>query len=64
MVEGVAGNDKAREIIIYCGVGGFAAAEWYIMTEILGYRNVKVYDGAWEEWTRDPDAPVTAYQWE
>ena len=64
IIEGVAGNDKAREIIIYCGVGGFAAAEWYIMTEVLGYRNVKVYDGSWEEWLQDPTAPVTAYQWE
>ena len=64
IVEGVAGNDKTREILIYCGVGGFAAAEWYIMTELLGYRNVKVYDGSWEEWIQDPNAPVTTYQWE
>ncbi|MDR0843007.1 MAG: hypothetical protein LBP68_06285 [Acidobacteriota bacterium] len=64
MTEGVLGKDKSREIIAYCGVGGFAAAEWYILTEIFGYRNVKVYDGSWEEWTKDPAAPVEAYQWE
>ncbi|MDR1726765.1 MAG: hypothetical protein LBT74_02350 [Acidobacteriota bacterium] len=64
MVEGVTGKDRSREVIVYCGVGGFASAEWYIMTEILGYKDVKVYDGSWEEWAKDPAAPVAAYVWE
>lgn len=63
MVSGVLGTNKSREVILYCGVGGYASAWWFVLTQILGYRNVKVYDGSMEEWLRDPSAPVTTYSW-
>jgi len=63
MAEGVFGADKSREIIVYCGVGGFAAAWWFVLTQILDYQNVKVYDGSMEEWIKDDTAPVEAYRW-
>lgn len=52
------------EVIIYCGVGGYATAWWYVLHEILGYENVKVYDGSWQEWIKDPNNPVSVYKWE
>ena len=63
MAEGVFGADKSREIIVYCGVGGFAAAYWFVLTQILDYQNVKVYDGSMEEWIKDESAPIEAYRW-
>ena len=63
MAEGVFGADKSREIIVYCGVGGFAAAWWFVLTQILEYQDVKVYDGSMEEWIKDKTAPVEAYRW-
>ncbi len=39
-----------REIIIYCGVGGYASTVFFVLSEVLGYRNVKVYDGSMQAW--------------
>jgi thiosulfate/3-mercaptopyruvate sulfurtransferase len=64
MAGGITGNDKSREIIIYCGVGGYASAWWYVLTQVLGYTHARIYDGSAEEWTRNPANPVTAYKWE
>ena len=30
----------------------------FIMTEMLGYKDVKVYDGSYMEWLLDPNAPT------
>ena len=63
MVAGVVGRDKSKEIIFYCGVGGFAVAWCFVLREILGYTNARVYDGAAQEWTADPEAPLSRYRW-
>jgi thiosulfate/3-mercaptopyruvate sulfurtransferase len=60
----VLGEDSEEEIIIYCGVGGYASPVYYALTEMVGYTNVKFYDGSMQEWTADPEAPVVIYQWE
>jgi thiosulfate/3-mercaptopyruvate sulfurtransferase len=39
-----------RPIIVYCGVGGYASIWWYVLTQVLEYKNVKFYDGAAQEW--------------
>lgn len=40
-------------------LGGYRAANTlFVLTEILGYDNVKNYDGAWAEWSSRDDAPV------
>lgn len=52
LAESVVGARKSTEIVVYCGVGGYATAWWYTLTNLLGYRNVKIYDGSAEEWAR------------
>ena len=64
MVSGVVGTDVSKEIIIYCGVGGFSSAWFFLLKEVLGYKNVKIYHGSAQEWTRDPEAPLVLYKWE
>ncbi|MCS7110737.1 MAG: rhodanese-like domain-containing protein [Ignisphaera sp.] len=64
MIEGLIGSERNREVIIYCGVGGYAATVWYIMTQLLGYTNAKIYDGGWQEWVREPQGPISVYRWE
>jgi thiosulfate/3-mercaptopyruvate sulfurtransferase len=64
MVSGVLGTDVSKEIIIYCGVGGFSSAWLFLLKEVLGYKNVKIYHGSAQEWTRDPEAPLVLYKWE
>jgi thiosulfate/3-mercaptopyruvate sulfurtransferase len=52
-----------REIIVYCGVGGYASTNYFVLSEVLGYENVKIYDGSAQEWTW-ADNPVVLYEWE
>ncbi len=52
-----------REIIVYCGVGGYASTEYFVLSEVLGYKNVKIYDGSAQEWTQAGN-PVVTYEWE
>lgn len=65
VVSSVVGEDKSREIIIYCGVGGYTFTWGFILTEALGYTNVKLYDGSYEEWANfEPRGPIVKYKWE
>jgi thiosulfate/3-mercaptopyruvate sulfurtransferase len=61
MAAGVIGRDKDQEVVTYCGVGGYAAAWWFVLTQILGYTDVKIYDGAAEAWAKDND--MVLYTW-
>lgn len=56
----VIGKDKDKEIIIYCGVGGYASTVWFALTQILNYQNVKIYDGSAQEWVQDNDMVTTS----
>ena len=47
----VIGWNRYKEIIAYCGVGGYASTTYFILKEVLGYPNVKFYDGSAREWT-------------
>jgi len=61
MASGVIGKNKAKETIVYCGVGGYASSWWFVLTQVLRYQNVKIYDGAAQEWVRSND--MVPYQW-
>jgi thiosulfate/3-mercaptopyruvate sulfurtransferase len=63
MASGVVGKDMAKEMIIYCDTGKFCTGWWFTLTQVLGYKNVKNYDGAMEEWAKDPQAPMVKYSW-
>ena len=38
------------EIVCYCRLSHRASLAWFALTHILGYKNVKIYDGSWTEW--------------
>jgi thiosulfate/3-mercaptopyruvate sulfurtransferase len=61
MVEGAVGVDRDQEIIAYCGVGGYASAWWFVLTQVLGYSNVRIYDGAAEAWVKSDS--MVSYTW-
>lgn len=58
MANGVLGNDKEKEIIVYCDTGRVASAWWWMLHEVLGYKNVRNYDGSMQEWAMDPKASI------
>ena len=53
--EGVSDD---REIIAYCRIGERSSHTWFALTELLGYTNVKNYDGSWTEYGSLVGAPV------
>jgi thiosulfate/3-mercaptopyruvate sulfurtransferase len=50
--------DGGSELITYCTIGGRAATAWFVLTQLLGRDQVRVYDGSWAEWGRVPGTPV------
>ena len=55
---GRSADPESKEIIVYCGVGGYAGAWWFVLTQVLGYENVRIYDGSAQEWSRHYDMVV------
>ncbi len=53
-----AGLEEADEVYSYCNTGHWAAVNWFVLSEVLGREEVKLYDGSMVEWTADPDHPV------
>jgi thiosulfate/3-mercaptopyruvate sulfurtransferase len=52
------GDVKDKEIIVLCCNGQFASSWWFALSEMLGYIDVKIYDGSMEEWCGDKDMPL------
>ena len=44
------GLTRDKELIFYCQTSIRAGVHYYAFKKILGYENVKVYDGAYNEW--------------
>jgi thiosulfate/3-mercaptopyruvate sulfurtransferase len=45
-------------VISYCNTGHWAANNWFVLSELLGNKNVTLYDGSMVEWTSDISLPV------
>lgn len=45
-------------IVNYCNTGQQAAANWFIISELMGRRGATLYDGSMSEWTEAPERPV------
>ena len=39
-----------KEIIAYCRIGERSSHTWFVLKYLLGYPDVKNYDGSWTEW--------------
>jgi thiosulfate/3-mercaptopyruvate sulfurtransferase len=53
-----AGITPDREVIAYCRIGERSSHTWFALHELLGYRNVKNYDGSWTEYGSLVGVPV------
>jgi thiosulfate/3-mercaptopyruvate sulfurtransferase len=52
------GITSDKEIIAYCRIGERSSHTWFALQELLGYPNVKNYDGSWTEYGSLVGAPV------
>jgi thiosulfate/3-mercaptopyruvate sulfurtransferase len=55
--KGVTGTG-VDETIAYCRIGERSSHTWFVLKYLLGYDNVKNYDGSWTEWGNLIGAPV------
>jgi len=39
-----------KEVITYCRIGERSSFSWFVLKYLLGYPNVRNYDGSWTEW--------------
>jgi thiosulfate/3-mercaptopyruvate sulfurtransferase len=53
--KGVTGKG---EVIAYCRIGERSSHTWFVLKYLLGYDNVKNYDGSWTEWGNLIGAPI------
>ncbi len=55
---GGAGVTSDRPVIAYCRIGERSSHTWFVLKHLLGYPDVKNYDGSWTEWGNLVGAPV------
>jgi thiosulfate/3-mercaptopyruvate sulfurtransferase len=53
--KGVTGD---KDIITYCRIGERSSHSWFVLKYLLGYDNVRNYDGSWTEWGNSVGVPI------
>jgi len=53
-----AAPDQVDEVVVYCRLSHRASSVWFVMTRVLGWHHVRVYDGSWTEWGSIVGFPV------
>ena len=52
------GLKQDDDIVAYCRIGERSSHTWFVLTYLLGYENVRNYDGSWTEWGNKVRAPI------
>ena len=52
------GFEPGEDIITYCRIGERSSHTWFVMKYLLGFTNVKNYDGSWTEWGSAVRVPI------
>jgi thiosulfate/3-mercaptopyruvate sulfurtransferase len=47
-----------KETVAYCRIGERSSHTWFVLKYLLGFDNVRNYDGSWTEWGNLIDAPI------
>jgi thiosulfate/3-mercaptopyruvate sulfurtransferase len=51
-----ASNDELT--VSFCNTGHMASINWFVMSEVAGMENVKLYAESIVEWAQSPDRPM------
>jgi len=52
------GLKPGDDVIAYCRIGERSSHTWFVLKYLLGYENVRNYDGSWTEWGNRVRAPI------
>ncbi|PPK53355.1 sulfurtransferase [Marinobacter persicus] len=50
--------DADTRTIAFCNTGHWAATDWFVLSELAGFKEVALYDGSMAEWSNDPERPL------
>jgi thiosulfate/3-mercaptopyruvate sulfurtransferase len=53
--KGITGD---KDVIAYCRIGERSSHTWFVLKELLGFKNVKNYDGSWTEYGSVVGVPI------
>ena len=53
-----AGLKSGDDVVAYCRIGERSSHTWFVLTYLLGFSDVKNYDGSWTEWGNLVQAPI------
>ena len=55
---GEAGLKTSDDVVVYCRIGERSSHTWFVLHHLLGYPNVRNYDGSWTEWGNSVGVPI------
>jgi thiosulfate/3-mercaptopyruvate sulfurtransferase len=55
---GAQGVEAGKDVVAYCRIGERSAHTWFVLHELLGYPQVRNYDGSWTEWGSLVGVPI------
>jgi thiosulfate/3-mercaptopyruvate sulfurtransferase len=56
--QGEAKVQPDDDVIVYCRIGERSSHTWFVLTHLLGYKQVRNYDGSWTEWGNLVGVPI------
>jgi len=54
----IAGELPAGATVAYCNTGHWAATDWFVLHELLGHKQARLYAGSMVEWTSNASRPI------
>ncbi|HYX24296.1 MAG TPA: sulfurtransferase [Thermoanaerobaculia bacterium] len=58
LYEQEAGLKPNDDVVVYCRIGERSSHTWFVLTHLLGYKQVRNYDGSWTEWGNLVGVPI------
>lgn len=52
------GLDPQQPTVAYCRIGERSSHTWFVLTNLLGFSDVRNYDGSWTEWGNSVGVPI------
>lgn len=60
LYEGEVGLKPGDDVVAYCRIGERSSHTWFVLKYLLGYPNVRNYDGSWTEWGNLVRVPIAS----